>query len=93
MEVPDNRSAKVRRVTSLAARRQRSLLGQLLAALAVALPRFRGLLIAAVPAVREHMTAVAAFAAVDYGAFTAWHSGGWIMLGVSVLLLEFKIRG
>ena len=74
-------------------RSRRSLLGQLLAAVAVALPRARGLLAAAVPAVREHLVAFAAFTAVDYGAFTAWHSGGWIMLGVSVLLLEFKIRG
>ena len=72
---------------------RRSLLGQLLAAVAVAAPRFRVVITAAVPAVREHMAAFAAFAAVDYGAFTAWHHGGWIMLGVSVLLLEFKIRG
>jgi len=39
------------------------------------------------------MAAVAAFTVIDYGAFGAWHYGGWIMTGASVLLLEFKIRG
>lgn len=80
-------------MTTLAAPERRSLLGQLLGAVAVASPRLRGVISACVPAIREHLAAFAAFTAVDYGAFTAWHSGGWIVLGVSVLLLEFKIRG
>jgi hypothetical protein len=71
----------------------RSLLGQLLAALAVLLPATRRLTGRCIPVVREHMTTVAAFAAVNYGAFSAWHHGGWIVLGVSALLLDFKFRG
>jgi hypothetical protein len=80
-------------VTTLTAPARRSLLGQLLAALAVASPRLRGLITAGLPAIREHLAAFAAFTAIDYGAFTVWHHGGWIALGVSALLLEFKIRG
>ena len=74
-------------------RRSRSLLGHLLAAVAVAAPRLRGLIAQAVPLAREHMTAFVSFAAIDFGAFGIWHMGGWIALGVSLLLLEFKIKG
>jgi len=71
----------------------RSLVSQLLAVLQVAVPASRKFLAACVPAVREHVATFAAFAAVDYGAFTAWHHGGWIVLGVTLLLADFKIRG
>ena len=48
---------------------------------------------AAVSAVREHCVTVAAFAAIDYGAFTASHVAGWVMTGVSLLLIDWKIQG
>jgi hypothetical protein len=71
----------------------RSLISQLLAVVSVAVPASRKFLAACVPAVREHLATFAAFAAVDYGAFSAWHHGGWIVLGVTLLLADFKVRG
>ena len=44
-------------------------------------------------AAREHVTTVAAFTAIDLGAFQASAVAGWIVLGLSLLLLEWKIRG
>ena len=44
-------------------------------------------------AAREHVTTVAAFASIDLGCFRASAVAGWIVLGVSLLLLEWKIRG
>lgn len=44
-------------------------------------------------AVREHLPTIAALAAVDLGSFEACRPAGWIVAGVSVLLLEWKVRG
>jgi hypothetical protein len=44
-------------------------------------------------AAREHVTTVAAFASIDLGCFRASAVAGWIVLGVSLLLLEWKVRG
>lgn len=44
-------------------------------------------------AVREHGTTVAAFAAVDLGAFQAWRPAGWITLGVLALVFDWQVRG
>ena len=44
-------------------------------------------------AAREHLTTFAAFAAIDFGCFQASHVAGWIVLGVSLLLAEYKVRG
>ena len=44
-------------------------------------------------AAREHVTTVAAFTAIDLGAFQASVVAGWIVLGVSLLLVEYKVRG
>ena len=43
-------------------------------------------------AAREHGTTVAAFGAMDLGAFQAWRPAGWITLGVSLLVFEWKVR-
>ena len=46
-----------------------------------------------VPAAREHLTTVVAFAAMNVGLFQASSVAGWIGAGVSLLLLEWKISG
>lgn len=45
-----------------------------------------------VAAAREHGPTIAAFAAVDLGAFEASGPAGWIVTGLSVLFLDWKIR-
>lgn len=47
----------------------------------------------AAAAVREHLPTLAALGSVDYGAFRAAAAAGWIVTGVSVLLLDWKVRG
>jgi len=69
----------------------RSLLGSVIAACQRS-PRVRKRVTAVAAAVREHVTTVAAFAAVDYGVFTASHVAGWIVSGCLLLVLEWKIR-
>lgn len=44
-------------------------------------------------AAREHVTTVAALAAIDLGAFQASRIAGWIVLGCCLLIAEFKVRG
>jgi hypothetical protein len=68
---------------------RRSLLGKLAALRG---PKARKLAILAAAVVREHATTVAALTAIDLGAFQAAAAAGWIVTGVSLLLLEFKIR-
>ena len=46
-----------------------------------------------VVAAREHMVTVAAFTAITIGVFHASVVAGWIVLGVSLLLVEYKVRG
>ena len=69
--------------------RRRSLITSLL----IALPAIRPHAVKALALAREHITTVAAFSAVDYGAFTAARPAGWITLGVSLLVLDWQIRG
>ena len=85
-------------MAAVPARRPVTLVGQILALL-VALnrprdgrkARARALLVAA--AFREHVTTFAAFAAIVLGSFEASRVAGFIVLGVCLLLAEFKVRG
>lgn len=85
-------------MAAVPARRPVTLIGQILA-LVVALNRprdgrkakARALLI--VTACREHVTTVVAFAAIVLGSFEASRIAGFIVLGVCLLLAEWKIRG
>ena len=56
-----------------------------------------GTVAAAVAKAREHVVTFAALASVDLGAFHApLHLGGfagWIVTGVSLLALDFAVRG
>jgi hypothetical protein len=75
-----------------AGRRPRTLIG-LVAAHA---PAFRSAGRRLAAAARGHAVSVAAFAAVDYGAFgigAAHHAAGWIVTGLSAMVLDFLIRG
>ncbi len=85
-------------MTAVPARRPVTLLGQILALLAVLnRPRDgrKAKVLAARMAVaaREHVTTAAAFASIDLGCFRASAVAGWIALGVSLLLLDYKVRG
>jgi hypothetical protein len=73
--------------------RPRSFLGQLLAAVAIAVPALRKSIAVCVPLVREHMTTVAAFAAVNMGIWQFSWRAGLISSGLSLFLLEFRFRG
>lgn len=53
----------------------------------------RKLAAAAAPAVREHVATFTAMAAIDMGAFQASTAAGWIVTGLSVLVLDWKIQG
>lgn len=76
-------------MTAVSVRPGRSLIGSLVAAA----PGFRRLAARVLPLVREHAVSVAAFAAVDWGCWDAGRVPGLIVTGVSVLLLDFTIRG
>jgi hypothetical protein len=67
----------------------RSLVGSLIASA----PGFRRLAARVRPLIREHAGTVAAFTAVDYGAFGMSRYVGWIVTGVTILLLDFMVRG
>lgn len=72
-----------------------SLLGKL-AAVVVSRGRHPGLrrrVAAAVAAAREHVVTVAALASVDVGAFHGSPVAGWVVAGVSLLALDFAVRG
>jgi hypothetical protein len=71
-------------------RPRRSLLGRLNAAAGNG--RLRRGAIAVLAAAREHLPTLAAFGAVDYGAFRAATAAGWIVTGVTVLLADWKVR-
>jgi uncharacterized MAPEG superfamily protein len=81
-------------VAAVAASRPGTLIGRL-AALRVprAGRRTRSLAARAAAAAREHATTLAAFAAVDLGAFEASRPAGWIVTGLSLLIVEWKVRG
>lgn len=75
--------------TAALPRPRRSLFGKLAA---LRSPAARKLTAQAAALVREHVTTVAALGAIDLGAFRAATAAGWIVTGVSLLLLEFKVR-
>lgn len=81
-----------------AGKKPSTLIGQVLALLAVLnRPRdgqkVKAFAVKAVAAAREHVTTVVAFASIDLGCFRASAVAGWIVLGVSLLIIEWKIRG
>ena len=70
----------------------RSLLGKVRAARA-ARPGVPAVITALLAKGREHVVTFAALASADFGAFH-WGPGvGWIVTGVSALLLDFAVRG
>lgn len=81
-----------------AGRKPSTLVGQILAVLAVLNRPRDGRKAAAFAAraalaVREHVTTLVALAAIDLGAFQASRVAGWIVLGVCLLIAEWKVRG
>ena len=81
--------------TAALPRVRRSLLGKLAVA-AVARQRTRsaaGRLAAAAAKAREHVVTFAALASVDIGAFHICAAAGWIVTGLSLLALDFAVRG
>ena len=72
---------------------RRSLLGKAASAVGARKRAKPGRLAAVVAAVREHVVTVAALASVDVGAFHGGQVAGWIVTGVSLLALDFAVRG
>ena len=76
--------------------RRRSLIGKAAAALAArraARPGQPGKLAAIAAIARQHVVTAAALASVDFGAFHAGPVAGWIVTGVSLLMLDFAVTG
>jgi hypothetical protein len=74
---------------------RRSLLGKIGSAVA-ARARAKGKggrLAAALAVAREHVVTAAALTAVDIGAFHGCPVAGWVVTGVSLLALDFAVRG
>lgn len=69
---------------------RRPLIGKL-AGLAARTPAMRRRAAAFMAGLKEHLTAVAALAAMDFGGFTVWHHGGWFVLAASLLLLQVEL--
>ena len=69
--------------------RHRSLIG----ALVEAAPGIRRVAAKALPFAREHCVTVAAFTAVDYGAFGFSRYAGWIVTGVTAVVFDWLARG
>ena len=74
------------------ARRPRSLLGKAIEACSQR-PKARRRVTALTNALRDHVTTVAAFAALDYGMFQVWHPAAWITAAPLLIVLEWKVRG
>jgi hypothetical protein len=75
---------------------RRSLLGKVTSAVSArkaARPGRPGRLAAAAAVARQHMVTFAALASVDTGAFEASPVAGWIVTGLSLLALDFAVRG
>jgi hypothetical protein len=71
---------------------RRSLLGMALDAVA-ARGRRKGRASKLAAAAREHVMTFAGLAAVDVGMFHLGTVQGWVAVGVSLLLADFKIQG
>lgn len=48
---------------------------------------------AVVAKAREHVVTVAALVSVDIGAFHGCQVAGWVVTGLSLLALDFAVRG
>lgn len=80
-------------MAAVPAARPRSLFGKASAAVA-SRKRSKPARLAVVLAVaREHVVTFAALASVDIGAFHGGQVAGWIVTGVSLLALDFAVRG
>ena len=73
--------------------RGRSLLGSVIGALHQRSRATRGRPSRLAAAVSEHVMTFAALAAVDVGLFHLGTVAGWIGVGVSLFLADFKIQG
>ena len=71
----------------------RSLLGKLSGTLAGRRKARPGRVAAVVAKAREHVVTFAALASVDTGAFHGGQVAGWVVTGVSLLALDFAVRG
>jgi hypothetical protein len=71
---------------------RRSLLGMVLSAVQ-ARAAVKGRRSRVVAAVQEHAMTFAALAAVDVGMFHLGVAVGWVAVGVSLFLADFKIQG
>ena len=71
---------------------RRSLIGMALGAVQ-ARAQARGRVSRLAAAVQEHAMTFAALAAVDVGMFHLGTVTGWVSLGVSIALADFKIQG
>lgn len=71
---------------------RRSLLGMALSAVQ-GRARAKGRTSRLAAAVQEHVMTFAAMAAIDVGMFHLGVVAGWVSVGVSLLLLDFKISG
>ncbi len=70
-----------------------SLLGKVSAVLSARKRARPGSLAKVVAKAREHVVTVAALASVDIGAFHGGQVAGWVVAGVSLLALDFAVRG
>lgn len=71
---------------------RRSLIGTVLGA-AAARARAKGRTSRLAAAVQDHAMTFAGLAAIDVGMFHLGTVTGWVAVGVSVLLADFKIQG
>jgi hypothetical protein len=69
----------------------RSLLGRALAGWQARAARTRAK--PAFDAVREHLVTACGLAAIDVGMFHAGAIAGWVATGVTLLVLDFQLRG
>lgn len=72
---------------------RRSLLGKVSAALSTRKRTRPGRLAAVAAKAREHVVTVAALVSVDIGAFHGCQVAGWVVTGLSLLALDFAVRG
>ena len=70
-----------------------SLLGKLTSAARARAPGRPGRLAAFAAVAREHIVTAAALGAVDLGVFHYGAGPGWIVTGLSLLTLDFAVRG
>jgi hypothetical protein len=74
------------------ARHSRSLLGKVIEAVSQR-PKARRRVAAVANGLRDHVTAVVAFAGFDFGMFEVWHPAVFIVGAPLLIILEWKVRG